>query len=659
MTVTYSCIQDDDPGDGYTYPGIGNLDGDPLFAGGPAHDYYLSQVASGQAADSPCVDAGSDSAANFGLDALTTRTDQAFDTGTVDMGYHGAAVTVIYVDEDAVGDPGPGDPTVSDLLEDGSAGHPYDAIQEAIYAAGHRDMVMVKDGVYTGMGNRDMDFLGKAITVRSERGADATIIDCEAGASDPHRGFYFHSGEGEDSVVEGFTVTNGYGLIKTYEFGTQPYGGAVLSDGASPTILKCTIACCQAYHGAGIFCISGKPTIAQCVIRDCVAQGEGGGIFSHDCEAWIAECVIADNTSVSNGAGIRCGYSVSSAAGPTVITGCAMRGNAAGNGGGLAASRGGLTITGCVITGNGATYEGGGVLVCVDALLLTNCIISENTAGTIGGGVRYNYPATRSIRNCTICYNTAGVRGGGLSCGDGDASVTDSILWANGPQQVYVDGGTLALTYSDVEGGWPGSHNINADPLFVSGPLHDYYLSQTAAGQAADSPCVDAGSFAADLLGMGRLCTRTDGIRDTGIVDMGYHAPYALAITSITRSGDDITFNWNAQPGLSYVVELSDNRIAWNDVPVGAVSSWTDVGVLAGTPTGAHRYYRVREAAASPVPTASPSADPSGSGHSSPVRRPVLRSLGRGGSFGEGGFSVHGSGGLGNVTPGSGNVHAR
>ena len=65
--------------------------------------------------------------------------------------------------------------------------------------------------------------------------------------------------------------------------------------------------------------------------------------------------------------------------------------------------------------------------------------------------------------------------------------------------------------------------NIDADPLFVSGPLGDYYLSQVAAGQGVDSPCVDVGSGRAVKQGLDTLTTRTDQIPDAGIVDMGYH----------------------------------------------------------------------------------------------------------------------------------------
>ena len=48
----------------------------------------MSQTAAGQLGDSPCVDAGSASAADLGLDPFTTRTDQVTDAGTVDVGYH-------------------------------------------------------------------------------------------------------------------------------------------------------------------------------------------------------------------------------------------------------------------------------------------------------------------------------------------------------------------------------------------------------------------------------------------------------------------------------------------------------------------------------------------------------------------------------------------
>jgi hypothetical protein len=63
---------------------------------------------------------------------------------------------------------------------------------------------------------------------------------------------------------------------------------------------------------------------------------------------------------------------------------------------------------------------------------------------------------------------------------------------------------------------------IDADPLFVTGPQGNYYLSQIAAGQGTDSPCVDTGDPASHMI-VGT--TRTDEVPDSGVVDMGYHYP--------------------------------------------------------------------------------------------------------------------------------------
>ncbi|UCF15681.1 MAG: S8 family serine peptidase, partial [Phycisphaerales bacterium] len=85
-SATYSCIEDNDQGEG-------NIHVEPTFTTGPFGDYYLSQTAAGQLVDSTCVDLGN-AAANPGLEieAYTTRTDGATDTGALDMGAHYPAV---------------------------------------------------------------------------------------------------------------------------------------------------------------------------------------------------------------------------------------------------------------------------------------------------------------------------------------------------------------------------------------------------------------------------------------------------------------------------------------------------------------------------------------------------------------------------------------
>jgi len=98
------------------------------------------------------------------------------------------------------------------------------------------DIVIVRDGTYTGEGNRDIDFLGKAIIVRSENGPENCIIDCQASYGDPHRGFYFHSGENRNSIVQGFTITNGFD--GGWDCSGLCSGGGILCLGASPTIIN-------------------------------------------------------------------------------------------------------------------------------------------------------------------------------------------------------------------------------------------------------------------------------------------------------------------------------------------------------------------------------------------------------------------------------------
>ncbi len=88
----------------------------------------------------------------------------------------------------------------------------YPTIQEAVDATENGDVVLVAPGTYTGDGSRDIDFGGKAITVKSEAGPETCIIDCQGSPNEPHRGFYFHSCEDANSIVQGFTITGGFAV---------------------------------------------------------------------------------------------------------------------------------------------------------------------------------------------------------------------------------------------------------------------------------------------------------------------------------------------------------------------------------------------------------------------------------------------------------------
>ena len=101
-------------------------------------------------------------------------------------------------------------------------------IQAGINAAVDGDMVLVADGLYMGIGNVNLDFKGKLITVKSANGADKCMIDCQK--VNQTRGFIFRHQETKDAIVSGFTIRNG-----NFKEGN---GGGIHCCDASPTIIS-------------------------------------------------------------------------------------------------------------------------------------------------------------------------------------------------------------------------------------------------------------------------------------------------------------------------------------------------------------------------------------------------------------------------------------
>ena len=107
-------------------------------------------------------------------------------------------------------------------------------------------------------------------------------------------------------------------------------------------------------------------------------------------------------------------------------------------------------------------------------LAIRNCVIAGNIAQHEDygrGGAIYNHSSSPIISNCTITGNLAGTSGGGIYCVyGGSPAVTNSIFWANLPLEIYVSTGapaTPVVTYSNIQGGWPGESNIDVDPCFA------------------------------------------------------------------------------------------------------------------------------------------------------------------------------------------------
>jgi predicted outer membrane repeat protein len=295
----------------------------------------------------------------------------------------------------------------------------FNTIQAAIDDSNDGDTIYVFPGTYTGPGNRDIDFAGRAITVQSVAPEDpyfvaATIIDCNGTDSNQHRGFHFHSSEDANSVVDGLTITNGY----------ADYGGGIHCwSGSAPIIMNCRISNNTAtFSGGGVLCydlaiinctVENNAAFSRggglwadgCVIFACEISGntanEGGGI--HQAEGSIIGCRIADNNATSYGGGIL-------GLGST-MTDCNIAGNSAAMGGGVHCSE--ATVTDCNVAGNSAD-EGGGLYINYASVL--HCSIRRNSASGCGGGV---YCTEGTITDCSINGNTAGECDGPYGPGGG------------------------------------------------------------------------------------------------------------------------------------------------------------------------------------------------------------------------------------------------
>ena len=143
-------------------------------------------------------------------------------------------------------------------------------IQAGIDAAVDGDTVLVADGLYVGVGNVNLNFKGKLITVKSASGAYKCTIDCQK--TNQTRGFTFHHRETKDAIVSGFTIKNG-----NFKKGN---GGGIHCFDASPTIISCILTENVAEAGGGIFCDNAFTIIIDCLITKNQAKG-GGGIQSH------------------------------------------------------------------------------------------------------------------------------------------------------------------------------------------------------------------------------------------------------------------------------------------------------------------------------------------------------------------------------------------
>jgi hypothetical protein len=302
--------------------------------------------------------------------------------------------------------------------------------------------------------------------------------------------------------------------------------------------------------GAGLYANTVSPTVVNCKFDSCVSDSsvvaDGGGAiyYINSLTATVTNCIFKDNVSTGSRGGaiyLRSGPDL------TITNSHFVNNIAYAYGGALYSTIAPSIITceNCIFEHNSATTNRGGAGTFVSTAILKRCRVNDNTA-FIGGGafwtnvsltlkesLIYNNEATTGdgggishaggtsdIINSTFNGNTAFATGDAIQGGSG-CTVKNCVVW-NGSSGI--SSGT-AVTYSNVEGGYTGTGNKNADPLFIGtcyDPANPYNIRP-------GSPCIDCADAGApaettDILGNARYddpATPNTGVGSPPYVDMG------------------------------------------------------------------------------------------------------------------------------------------
>jgi hypothetical protein len=315
----------------------------------------------------------------------------------------------------------------------------FSSIQEAINRSRHGDVVLVAPGKY----QERIDFKGKNITVASHyflhgnlHFIKSTIIDAShLAGQDTASVVLINKGEDSTAVLQGFTITGGTGTVWQDEHGPFVYveGGGILIQASSPVIKNNHIVGNNVNRlppgvfstgGAGIRVGDGAPKIIGNLIEENEGLYGGGIVMNYATGGEIKNNIIAKNIVRTN-----------PTPGPPYF---------------------------------GPTFGGGGIWVIFGGkITIENNTIVENSSQGYGPPV------------------WAG-KGGGIIARFANLDVRNNIIRNNTQEigdPVAIEVSTATVEYNNIDAAFPGTGNINTDPLFFS----DYYLLKP------NSPSADAG----------------------------------------------------------------------------------------------------------------------------------------------------------------------
>ena len=322
----------------------------------------------------------------------------------------------------------------------------FDTIQEAIADAADGDEIRVGPGTWTVDGEAIIDFQGKNIRIYSAEGPDTTILDGQSTSGRRCRAALCDGGLTNLASLEGFTIRNclapnydwnGNGQADFWEY----FGGAIwCRGGSSPSILDCRFVNCTAEYGGAIcnwdeFGSANNPRIVDCSFENNSAGfGVGGAIYSNGGSPSMSGCLFIGNTAYNGGAVMNFGGSDSA------LVSCQFIDNFADRGGAMFNDSSMPTLADCTFIDNRSTDNGGAVLNAdpsgnQNIPVFNRCTFSGNHSGDEGGAM-HNFSCSPVIEASSFSDNIALDGGAILSWNQSTPVISTSSFCGNAPEDI-------------------------------------------------------------------------------------------------------------------------------------------------------------------------------------------------------------------------------
>ncbi|MFH1734827.1 MAG: right-handed parallel beta-helix repeat-containing protein [bacterium] len=370
-------------------------------------------------------------------------------------------------------------------------------------------------------------------------GSNAEISSCTIMSNKGHDGGGVYC-NGSSPVLRSCVISSNY---------ANASGGGIFCNNLSVVTVESTVLSenIADVFGGGIACLT--PNYASVVLDSSTLAGnqaeKGGGIsLDSGCIGEIVGCMFSGNHASLDGGGIYCfnsqlivGYSTivdnqapNNYGGGVYMEDCennhffnnVVQYNVAGHGAGIIWwCEDGLIENNDISYNESIVLTAGGISIIGSPIVQNNILNWNITPIESGHCIDMAYSSNPIIQGNQICYNNRGAIGASVDsspelinntiCNNGTQAFwvwsnshqfgRNNIIYGNGSPFVIYGGCSITLEYSLVEGGWPGTGNIDTDPLFVDPENSDYHLQSIFGSYHGgawlpdlnNSPCIDAG----------------------------------------------------------------------------------------------------------------------------------------------------------------------